>query len=525
MLTAVREGEQLRVYMKGAPEIVLRHCSSTLGHAGETRPLSDEQRERVVDEVRDAARRGLRTLGIASGTKPAGTPQDDIDLDLRFDALLIIADPLRDEVPEAVDRCRHAGVSVMMITGDIRETAAEIGRRSGIVTEGDLVLEGDEFREMSDDDVRERLPRITALARALPEDKKRMVELLQGEGQVVAVTGDGVNDAPALVTADVGFSMGSGSKVAREASDIVIVDDNFVSLVRAIRWGRSVFENIRKFLQFQLTINVVALSTAFIAALLGFGTPLTAVQLLWVNLIMDSLAALALALEPPTDDLFEQPPHGREEPLISRSMWINIFAIGAVQFVILALILLTSWFVEKHPEVPEARIDPIDAVVDTYDDDGADAALAELEALRAEGLVSDDDFAECTADDGGYSAGDCEDLLDELEEENDRYRNTFLFNAFVWMQIFNWVNSRSVRFHRNPLKGLWQSHTFLAVVAAVIVLQVLIVSFGGDVFSTTQQSGGDWLFAIAIGATMLPISWVIRAIGRAKYPEEVAVRR
>jgi P-type Ca2+ transporter type 2C len=521
MLTAVRDGEQLRVYMKGAPEIVLRHCASVLGHGGESRPLSDELRERLVDEVRDAARRGLRTLGIASGVKPLGTPHDDIDLDLRFDALLIIADPLRAEVPEAVERCRRAGVSVMMITGDIRETAAEIGRRSGIVSEGDIVLEGDEFRDMSDDDVKERIPRITALARALPDDKKRMVELLQSVGHVVAVTGDGVNDAPALVTADVGFSMGSGSKVAREASDIVIVDDNFVSLVRAIRWGRSVFENIRKFLQFQLTINVVALSTAFLAALLGFGTPLTAVQLLWVNLIMDSLAALALALEPPTDDLFEQPPHGRDEPLISKSMWINIITIGIVQFVILAVILISPWFVEKYPEIPEARIDAVDDVFDAIDDEDEVRAAEQVAEGQASGALTDDDVQEC----GEFDKSDCEDQLDELEEENDFYRNTFLFNAFVWMQIFNWINARSVRFHRSPLKGVLQSHTFLAVVAAVIVLQLLIVSFGGDVFSTTQQSGGDWLLAIAIGATMLPISWALRAFGRARFPEETAVHR
>src|SRR5688572_30699226 len=175
----------------------------------------------------------------------------------------------------------------MIITGDIKETAQEIGRQAGVFGEGKVVLSGDEFRALSDDEVKAQIKDIVVLARALPDDKKRMAELLQQTGDVVSMTGDGVNDAPALVTADVGFAMGSGTKVAREASDIVIVDDNFVTIVRAIRWGRSVFENIRKFLQFQLTVNVVALLTAFLAALFNYGTPLTAVQLLWVNLIMD----------------------------------------------------------------------------------------------------------------------------------------------------------------------------------------------------------------------------------------------
>jgi hypothetical protein len=197
--------------------------------------------------------------------------------------------------------------------------------------------------------------------------------------------------------------------------------------------------------------------------------------------------------------------------------------------VILAVILLTSLFVEKFPEVPESRIDAVDSIFDTLDDDDTPTqeqvdAITNNTEISASAIADDLDACGPNAD-GGFDKSDCEDQRDELEEDNDFYRNTFLFNAFVWMQIFNWVNSRSVRFHRSPLKGVLQSHTFLAVVAAVIVLQVLIVSFGGDVFSTTQQSGGDWLLAIAIGATMLPISWALRAFGRVKFPEETAVHR
>ncbi|MGQ0616582.1 MAG: calcium-translocating P-type ATPase, PMCA-type [Acidimicrobiia bacterium] len=444
MLTAVDlQDGNWRVFAKGAPEIVLDMCSHASTEDG-IAPLDDTKRAAIVNTVRDHATRGNRTLGFAVRDLPAGTPEDEIDTGMTFSGLFVIADPIRPEVHDAVERCRRAGVRVMIITGDIFETAREIGRQAGILTEGELVLTGEEFRGMDDATVTSNLDRIAVLSRALPDDKKRMVELLQANGEVVSVTGDGVNDAPALVTADVGFSMGSGSKVAREASDIIIVDDNFASLVRAIRWGRSVFENIRKFLQFQLTVNVVALATAFIAAFFGYGTPLTAVQLLWVNLIMDSLAALALALEPPTDQLFDQPPHGRDEPLISRSMWISVFSIGAFMLGVLLVILST------------------DLLIDTTDDE---------------------------------------------------YRYTFLFNAFVWMQIWNELNSRSTRFNRSPFKGVFSSPSFLGVMAAIIALQVLIIEFGGEVFSSTGLDIGDWVKSILIGSTVLGVSALVRLVG------------
>ena len=311
-------------------------------------------------------------------------------------------------------------------------------------------MEGHEFRALSDEEVEAQLGRIRVLARALPDDKKRMVELLQRNGEVVAVTGDGVNDAPALVTADVGFAMGSGSKVAREASDIVIVDDNFVSLVRAIRWGRSVFENIRKFLQFQLTVNVAALATAFVAAVLGKGTPLTAVQLLWVNLIMDSLAALALALEPPT--------RRAVRPAAARAR--------------------------------RAAHLPVD--VDARAGDGC--VHVRGAAARAQHRLFID-----------ASIADPDETL---------YRYTLLFNVFVWFQIWNEFNCRSVRFNRNPFRGLLESRTFLGIVAVIVVLQVLLIEFGGQVFSTVPLSWRDWFVSVGLGATALVVGAVIRIVGR-----------
>ncbi len=336
-----------------------------------------------------------------------------------------------------------------MITGDIPETAAEIGRQAGIVSDITKVLSHDRFVELSDNDVNRLLDEraLEALARALPEDKERLVGLLQARGEVVGMTGDGVNDAPALKAADVGFAMGSGSRVAREASDVVIVDDNFTSTVSAIRWGRSVFENLRKFIQFQLTVNVVALTLTFVAAVFGFGTPLTAVQLLWVNLIMDSFAALALALEPPSDRLFEQPPHGRSETLISQQMWLNILATAACMLAVLLVVLV-----------------------------------------------------------GSESFG--------LSEDGDIYRNTFLSNTFVWMQVFNSVNARTIRARRSPFEGMTKSTSFLTIIGIIVVAQVLIVTFGGSVFSVESQSLADWAKAIAIGSSILLVGAVVRAIGR-----------
>jgi Ca2+-transporting ATPase len=453
MLTAVRTDDAVVTYLKGAPEVVLDQCSAFVD--GEQRiELTDELRSKMLEEVQGLAERGFRTLAFATARDEQSAWA--VDEGMAFLGYVAIRDPLREEVTLAVERCRSAGVRPIMITGDIKATAREIAANTGIRGEHGLVLDGAELRQLDDAEVDAKLDDLVVVARALPDDKQRIARLLQARGEVVAMTGDGVNDAPALARADVGVAMGSGSQVAREAGDIVVTDDNFATIVRAIQWGRSVFENVRKFLQFQLTVNFVAVITAFTAALFGFGTPLTAVQLLWVNLIMDSLAALALALEPPTEDLYRQPPHGRNEPIISRQMAISIVAAGAWMLAVLWVVLATNLVV------------------------GESASTA--------------------------------------------YRTTMVFNVFVWLQLFNEINSRSVRFERNPFRGLLGSRAFLGVFAVTIVLQALIITFGGEVFSTTPLALIDWLWSIVIGATVLVVGAALRLGGARVIPAPTTER-
>ena len=352
MSTVVHSGAGRRLLNKGAPEVVLGLCDRVLQGASEPGLLEDAARSQILERVMQYSRQGHRTLALAYrdvGAEADTLGAEALEQGLVFVALVAIADPVRPEVSGAVQACAHAGVEVKMVTGDNRLTACSIADQIGLMGEGDLVLDGEEFRSKSDEELQDILPRLRVLARSVPSDKHRLVNLLKTGGQVVAVTGDGTNDAPAMKAADVGFSMGlTGTEVAKEASDIVLLDDNFATIVQAILWGRSIFENIRKFLQFQLTVNVVALSTAFLAAVFGMGIPLNTVQLLWVNLIMDTLAALALATEPPDHALFEQPPHGRHAPLITRSMWASVFGMSAVMLAVLLVVMFTDILTPSH---------------------------------------------------------------------------------------------------------------------------------------------------------------------------------
>jgi len=433
-----------RLHVKGAPEIVLARCSTSGG-----RPMTATDIETITAKLQEYQLRGMRTLAFAMGEAGDG---DDIEAqaqDLTWLGLVAIADPVRPEVPGAVAACRAAGVRVKIVTGDNALTAAEIARQIGLDADP-VTLTGPEFAALGDAEASEAAERLSILARARPADKLRLVRLLQARGEVVAVTGDGVNDGPALNFADVGLAMGrSGTAVAREASDIILLDDSFPSIVAAIRWGRSLYENIQRFILFQLTINVVALGLAVLGPFLGYELPLTVMQMLWVNLIMDTFAALALATEPPHDGVLQRPPRSPQAFIITRMMARGIFGVG-----LLLLVLLVAGIIycQQHGLLP--------------------------------------------ADDSPSRVG------------------TLLFTTFVMMQFWNLFNAKAMGRSGSVLPTLSANPSFLAIAAAILAGQVLIVQFGGDVFRTVPLSLTDWLSVLGLTSLVLWIGEAARMLRR-----------
>ena len=355
MATVIRHGDKLRLLVKGAPEIVLGLCGMIAGGAG---------REEVLSVLRGYQAKAMRTLGFAykdispdAYTETALDPKSpDTQLGaLVFIGMTAISDPVRPTVPAAIRSCIDAGIDVKMVTGDTSVTATEIGRQVGLVPENVTIeqiqsgygpdgkrfqITGQEFAALSDEDLEACISDLKVISRARPLDKERLVKTLQKKGEVVAVTGDGTNDAPALNAAQVGLSMGDGTSVAKEASDITILDNSFDSIVNAVVWGRSLYKNIQRFILFQLTINVVASLIVLIGAFIGEQSPLTVTQMLWVNLIMDTFAAIALASLPPTRDVLKEKPRRRTDFIISRNMAVLIFGVGAAFVAVLMWLLL-----------------------------------------------------------------------------------------------------------------------------------------------------------------------------------------
>lgn len=370
-----------RAHIKGASEILLEKCSSivslqpnnyrdaTHDFDVRTRKLSSEDRTRLENIIQSYATRSLRTIGIGyrdfEQWPPANSIQVGDEIEVPFDDLVQdsqvtllgivgIEDPLRPGVKEAVKDCQQAGVFVRMVTGDNLTTARSIAKQCGIYTTGGVVMEGPVFRNLPPAEMDAILPRLQVLARSSPEDKRILVSRLRDLGDVVAVTGDGTNDGPALKMADVGFSMGiAGTEVAKEASSIILMDDNFSSIVKAIAWGRCVNDSVKKFLQFQLTVNITAVVLTFLSSVVSENqkSVLTAVQLLWVNLIMDTFAALALATDPPTPELLQRSPEARSSPLITFKMWKMIIGQAIFQIVVM-IVLLYSNVLEYPTESP-----------------------------------------------------------------------------------------------------------------------------------------------------------------------------
>jgi len=340
-----------RLYTKGAAEIILARSIRMMDSDGSIVSLDDEspKRDEFNQYIQTMAEKGLRTFALAFrdfdnlGSPPdpseyeEGVLENEMESKLTIIGIVGLEDPVRVEVPEAVRTCQRAGITVRMVTGDNIETARSIARQCNIWREGKMAIEGPQFEKLTDPELDKILPDLVILARCSPSDKIRLVRRLKANNELVAVTGDGTNDAPALRGAHIGLAMGSGTEVARDASDIIILDDNFTSIVKAVMWGRSVFDNIRKFLQFQLTVNVSAMVIAALSALVDL-QPLNAVQLLWVNLIMDSLGALALATERPTPALLTRPPKNISHPkysLLSPEMWKMIMGQALYQCIVL----------------------------------------------------------------------------------------------------------------------------------------------------------------------------------------------
>eukprot|EP01059_Diplonema_ambulator_P001031 TRINITY_DN1079_c0_g3_i3.p1 TRINITY_DN1079_c0_g3~~TRINITY_DN1079_c0_g3_i3.p1 ORF type:complete len:1018 (+),score=375.13 TRINITY_DN1079_c0_g3_i3:49-3102(+) len=354
MTTLLRCGSNMRVHVKGASELVLLQCDKRILPNGKVETLTEAMKQDIRELISDMARQALRTLLIAYNDR-VGQGKADFDAEvpddkLTFIAILAIEDPMRDEVPEAVRECKKAGITVRMVTGDNKATAIAIAKQAGIYVPNsdDIAMEGKDFRQLDGnfEKMSYVLGKLKVLARMTPLDKQILVEALRSRGEVVAVTGDGTNDAPALKLANVGFAMMTGTEVAKGASDIILMDDNFASVVTAAMWGRNINDNIRKFIQFQSTVNIAAVLIAFIGSVMSDSgeSPLKPVQLLWLNLIMDSLAALALATERPTRELLNRPPTYSESPLISRRMWLNILGQSLYQ------IVLQIWLLNKGYE-------------------------------------------------------------------------------------------------------------------------------------------------------------------------------
>jgi len=346
MSTVVKMGDKYRVFAKGAPEIMIERCKFYMNLKGEILPLDVVQADNLIQKTTSMAKEQLRTILVAfadlngDSFDKAWEEPDNVEKDLVVIGICGISDPLRPEVPDAIKQCKQAGVIVRMVTGDNIHTAKAIAKQCGILTDEGIAMIGKEFSAMKKTQILSILPKLQVLARSSPLDKYRLVSLLMESGETVAVTGDGSNDSIALRKADIGLAMGMcGTELAKMASDIVILDDNFLSIVAALKWGRCIYDNVRSFLQFQLTVNVCALIATFVGSIVLKEAPMRAIMLLWVSLIMDSIGALALATKGPSESLLNRPPYGESGQLISPLMYKNIVFHAVYQAIVLLMIL------------------------------------------------------------------------------------------------------------------------------------------------------------------------------------------
>lgn len=487
-----RQGGGYRLFTKGASEIILQKCAFIYGHDGRLEKFTRDMQERLLKQVIEPmACDGLRTICLAFRDFVPGKAeinQVHIENDPNWDdegnivnnltclCVVGIEDPVRPEVPDAIKRCQKAGITVRMVTGDNLNTARSIATKCGIIkpNEDFLILEGKEFNRRIRDsagDVQQHLldkvwPKLRVLARSSPTDKFTLVKgiidsKISENREVVAVTGDGTNDGPALKKADVGFAMGiAGTDVAKEASDIILTDDNFSSIVKAVMWGRNVYDSIAKFLQFQLTVNVVAVIVAFLGACAVQDSPLKAVQMLWVNLIMDTLASLALATEMPTGDLLLRKPYGRTKPLISRTMMKNILGQAVYQLTVIFSLLFVG-----------------DKFLDIESGIGVEIGHPPTQHF------------------------------------------TVIFNSFVMMTVFNEFNARKIHGQRNVFEGIFTNPIFYTIWIGTCLSQIGIIQVGGVAFSTTSLDSDQWLWCLFFGVGTLIWGQLVTTLPTSKIPK------
>lgn len=442
------------LYVKGAPEIVLKKCN--LIQDGKTTVALSDRIGNIEEQLLQYQNQAMRTLGFAYKVIDALDPIQSLANNLIFQGITAISDPVRIDVPLAVNECLNAGIGVKIVTGDTYGTAREIGRQIGIwkddVDNETNIITGPDFEALSDQAALNRVKSLKIMCRARPTDKQRLVTLLKQSGEIVAVTGDGTNDAPALNYADVGLSMGSGTSVAKEASDITLLDDSFSSIAVAVMWGRSLYKNIQRFVLFQLTINVAALVLVFLGSIFGQKLPLTVTQMLWVNLIMDTFAAGALASLPPNPNVMNEKPRKNSDFIITPSMSRNILSVGLL-FVALLMGMLFYFNVPANLDTFFSYIEP---------------------------------------------------------RMRDSYSLSYFFTVFVILQFWNMFNAKAFMTGKSAFSGLNDSFGFIIVAFVILIGQFLIVTFGGEVFRTVPLEWRDWGIILVATSIVLWIGELVR---------------
>ena len=460
MATLAEVDGETYLFVKGAPEIVMKKCI-----------IEDRMQRQSAEELDEWQHKAMRTLAFAykkieaSIMRTSRTSTAEVVAlldanDLQLQAIAAITDPIRSDVPAAVQECRHAGIEVKVVTGDTAATAMEIGKQIGVFedepenigADGSLtsldqqMITGEQWEDLSDEEAYERAKDIRVMSRARPTDKQRLVAMLQKRGEVVAVTGDGTNDAPALHYAHVGLSLGSGTSVAKEASDMTLLDDSFKSIANAVMWGRSLYRNLQRFLFFQLVVNVAALLLVLGGSVIGTEMPLTVTQILWVNLIMDTFAALALASLPPSHEVMKEKPRKASDFIINKSIGFGILFCGIVFFLVMFALLV---YCER----------------------------------RGKGGV-------------------------------DVHELTMFFTTFVMIQFWNLFNAKALMSHHTAFRHFLKDKGMILVLVLVLVGQWIIVTFGGEMFRTTPLSLHEWLLIIGSTSVVLWVGELWRAFKR-----------